>query len=93
MRGDAGGEGEVPWCSASDLAEYAFCPRAFYFRHHPPDAGIAAGSQRSRDAGHRYHVQRAVGVRNREDRGGAWAAAAVVAVLLLAVAIYLGWAG
>ena len=34
------------WVSATDLAEYAYCPRAWYYRHHPPPEGPAPGSDR-----------------------------------------------
>lgn len=44
-------EEPLPWLSVSDLAEYAYCPRAQWYRHHPPDGPTSAASERSAAAG------------------------------------------
>jgi hypothetical protein len=69
------------WSSASELAEYSFCPRAhFYHRQGEPPATRASA------AGVRYHAT-ALGSERWRDRhaGAAWAAVAV-GLLLLALA-------
>ncbi|MCI4352096.1 MAG: hypothetical protein L3K14_01720 [Thermoplasmata archaeon] len=43
------------WVTASDLAEYAFCPRAYWYRGHPPPEGPAPSSRAAQAAGERYH--------------------------------------
>ncbi len=71
------------WASASDLSEYAYCPRAWYYRKHPPNAAIPAGARRASDAGVRYHRSTLAAEERRERHVAAYVAAAVVALLLV----------
>ena len=81
------------WATASDLAEFAFCPRAHYYRHHPTEARVAPGALRSADLGREYHELRALRVAERDAHVGRWAAAVLVAILILAVVAWIGgWA-
>ena len=58
--------------TASDLAEYAFCPRAHWYRLHPPAGGAAVSSELARRSGDRFHA-RVLTARTRRDRWtGLW---------------------
>ena len=88
--------GSIPssgrWISASELAEYAYCPRSWWYHRHPPD-GADMGSRPERDRGTAFHVRSLGATRRREDRAGgfAWIAAGSAALILLAlVVLYLG---
>ncbi|MCI4320829.1 MAG: hypothetical protein L3K18_04245 [Thermoplasmata archaeon] len=77
--------------SASDLAEYAFCPRALYYRRHPDGRSVASDAPARERAGVAYHTRT-----TRSDRN--WAEASplpyvgllVLGLGLLALAA-LGW--
>lgn len=73
------------WVSASDLAEYAYCPRAWYYRGHPPPHGPTRSSQRSARAGDRYHRSTLRDEEFREGHLGAY-----VVAILLGLALLLG---
>lgn len=75
----------------SDLAEYAYCPRAHYYRHHPPPEGRTAESTAGSRAGERYHRRVLSAERRRAERGKAYWAGALVGVALLAGGI-AAWA-
>ncbi len=68
------------WTSASELAEYAYCPRAWWYRAHPPLEGPTQESRRSAQAGARYH-DRALSTERRRDRHRL-AAAGLLAIAL-----------
>jgi CRISPR/Cas system-associated exonuclease Cas4 (RecB family) len=53
--------------TASDLAEYAYCPRAYWYRAHPPPEGPAPASVRARVEGGRFHA-RALTARYRREQ-------------------------
>jgi len=82
---------EVPWVSVSDLAEYAFCPRAHWYRGHPTGAAPEPAADRRAEAGTAYHRRELSRVRARESRGAGWAIAAAAIGILLLAAILLGW--
>lgn len=71
--------------SATDLAEYAYCPRAHYYREHPPAGGSGRRAQRRADAGRRYHARELGAERRRAEHGAAYWGA-----LLLGTALFLG---
>jgi hypothetical protein len=73
---------EESWASASDLADYAYCPRSHWYRHHPPAEGPSSFSQRSARGGIRYHERVLTAERHRAERGGTY-----WAVLLLGLAL------
>ena len=62
-----------PWVSASELAEYAYCPRAWYYRSHPPPGGRTAAGRRSAAAGEAYHGRTLDAEWARERSGAAYA--------------------
>jgi CRISPR/Cas system-associated exonuclease Cas4 (RecB family) len=68
--------------SATDLAEYAYCPRAWYYREHPPARGPTRASQRRAVAGERYHARELGAERRREEHGGAYWAVLLAGILL-----------
>ncbi len=81
---------EAPWLSASDLSEYTFCPRAYYYRHHPPASGPTLASEREARLGERRHQRALNSVRHRETR--AWVWLGLLAFSLLGVTIVVaGW--
>ncbi|MCI4331552.1 MAG: hypothetical protein L3K19_06875 [Thermoplasmata archaeon] len=81
---------DAGWCTASDLAEYAYCPRAHFYRHHPPPGGIDPESARSQHVGTRYHARRSMAMETREQHAGRWIAALALAIGLLWLAVYWG---
>ncbi len=71
------------WASASDLADYAYCPRAHWYHDHPPERGPNRAARQRTEDGQRYHARELAGERRRAEHGGAYWAALVVGVLLL----------
>lgn len=81
------------WVSASDLAEYAYCPRAHYYQHHPPEGGSDSELERRSLDGAGYHERVARRVERTERLGkAAWIMMALGGVLLLIVILSL-WVG
>jgi hypothetical protein len=64
--------GVPPYVSASDLADYAYCPRSHWYRYHPPPGGPAPDSVRSAAAGTRVHGRQLGGERRRAEHGVAY---------------------
>ncbi|MHB1866233.1 MAG: hypothetical protein ACYCPU_01860 [Thermoplasmata archaeon] len=79
-------EPETPYASASDLAEYAYCERAHYYRS--IGAPVAPGSSARGPAGQRHHARRLGAEARRESRGALY-----VGLLLLGLAALIGGAG
>ncbi len=78
------------WSSPSDLADYAYCPRSHFYRHHPPPVGPSAASGARRRAGRVYHRRTLAAERRRADRAGAyWAGVAVGVVLVVAGVLWV----
>jgi hypothetical protein len=72
-----------PWVSATDLADYTFCPRSHYYHDHPPEGGPTRASERRAHGGERYH-QRVLGAeRRREEHAGAYWVALALGMLLV----------
>jgi CRISPR/Cas system-associated exonuclease Cas4 (RecB family) len=62
-----------PFVSASDLGDYAYCPRSQWYRHHPPPGGPSNEATRHSAAGTRAHAHQLAGERNRaEGRAYYW---------------------
>ncbi|MCI4343551.1 MAG: CRISPR-associated protein Cas4 [Thermoplasmata archaeon] len=81
--------GGAPYVSASDLADYAYCPRSYWYRHHPPPGGPSRDAVRSSTAGTRSHERQLGGERRRAEFGGwYWL---LVAVGLLAMVGGILW--
>jgi len=77
------GSGERDWASATDLAEYSYCPRAWYYRTHEPEVPVSATARRASEAGERYHRSTLADEERREEHGAAYAAALILALLLV----------
>ncbi len=73
------------WVTVGDVSEYAYCPRAHWYRHHPPPDGPAAEAVASAERGTAFH-HRELAARARVERraGVGWA------VLLLGLALLVG---
>ncbi|MCI4335736.1 MAG: hypothetical protein L3K17_00855 [Thermoplasmata archaeon] len=80
------------WISASELADYAYCPRSWWYRDHPPVRGPAPESRRRAREGEIYHHHVLAAERHRDAWAGAIAAAAMVAVAVLAFLLLFGGA-
>ena len=65
------------WVTVSELAEYTYCPRAWWYRAHPPADGVDPVDEARRDRGSRYHAG-TLGAIERRDR---WATAFVLVFL------------
>jgi CRISPR/Cas system-associated exonuclease Cas4 (RecB family) len=62
-------EPEGRWTSPSDLADYAYCPRSHWYRHHPPAQRLAPAVIERARAGVRYHDRALAAERRRAERG------------------------
>ncbi|MCI4373222.1 MAG: hypothetical protein L3K02_06220 [Thermoplasmata archaeon] len=81
--------GDTPFVTASDLADYAYCPRSYWYRHHPPPGGPSDASERSSARGIHSHARQLGGELRRAERGGwYWAG---VALGILAVVGGIVW--
>jgi hypothetical protein len=81
---------ERPWVSASDLADYTFCPRSHWYHEHPPAEGATRSSQRRASAGTRYHGRTLAAERRRAEHGGAyWAGLGLGLVLVLGGVLWI----
>ncbi len=80
-------EREPGWTSPSDLADYAYCPRSHWYRHHPPASGPSAYSVARGRSGTRYHSRRLSAERHRAERGAAYWAGVIVGVSLVALGV------
>jgi CRISPR/Cas system-associated exonuclease Cas4 (RecB family) len=77
--------------TASDLAEYAYCPRAYWYREHPPPEGPAPLSLVARAGGERFH-SRTLSARSRRERWSTlwWVLVAAGLLLLLGAIVQVG---
>jgi CRISPR/Cas system-associated exonuclease Cas4 (RecB family) len=82
-------ESSGEWLSASDLAEYAYCPRAAWYRRHPPRGVDLTEPARGESYGERFH-ERTLRADEQRDRSAAgyWALL-IVAILLIVGAVWL----
>lgn len=72
-----------PTTTPSDLAEYAFCPRARYYRHRYGAPAPTASAER----GIRYHAVELAGVRRREKGRTAYVLVALAGVALVVLGL------
>lgn len=72
------------WTSPSDLADYAYCPRSHWYRHHPPEHGPTPASRARSRFGVRYHRRTLLAEERRERHGAAYWWALVLGLGLLA---------
>lgn len=71
------------WTSASDLADYAYCPRSHWYHEHPPPGGESSDALARASQGRRYHARTIGGELRRARHTGAYWAALFVGLLLL----------
>jgi hypothetical protein len=74
--------GSGSWASASDLADYTYCPRSHWYHDHPPDGAPNRSARDREEAGRRYHARALSGERRRAEHGGAYWAALALGLLL-----------
>ena len=78
-------EGEPPWTTPSELAEYTFCPRAHFYRRQgnsPPSPAASSGVA--------YHQRRLASERWRDEhRSAPWLAVLAGAVLCVLALLVL----
>jgi CRISPR/Cas system-associated exonuclease Cas4 (RecB family) len=69
------------YVSASDLADYAYCPRSYWYRYHPPPGGPSEDGMRRSEAGTQAHRRQLGGERRRAGHGGLYWVLAALGVL------------
>jgi CRISPR/Cas system-associated exonuclease Cas4 (RecB family) len=74
---------EGSWTSASELADYAFCPRAHWYHDHPPPEGPSSAARARSAAGTRFHATTLSAERHHAEHGGAYWAGLLIGVALL----------
>ncbi|MGC2788957.1 MAG: hypothetical protein WA547_02720 [Thermoplasmata archaeon] len=81
---------DASWASASDLADYEYCPRAHWYHDHPPRGGPTPDARDRATAGTRYHSRVLGAERRREELGGGyWIVLAVGALLAVGGAAWV----
>ena len=78
------------WVTVSELAEYAYCPRAWWYRDHPPPEGRTGASLRSADRGRARH-EKVLGAVAARDRRAGWYVAALGAALVVLAGGVAAW--
>ena len=82
-------ERERPWLSASDLAEYAYCPRALYYRRQHTEAPDPPAAR----SGRVYHQRSLRAEHRRAAYAGAYWALLLVGLALVVIALLGGRLG
>jgi hypothetical protein len=78
------------WASASEIADYAYCPRSHWYHDHPPDGGLRRAARARAEVGERFHARELGGERRRAEHGGAyWAALALGIVIVLGAFVWI----
>ena len=72
-----------PWVTATDLADYSYCPRSHWYHDHPPAGGPTRDFRERADAGTRYHHRVLGAERRRAEHGAAYWATLALGVLLV----------
>ncbi|MGD1098908.1 MAG: hypothetical protein ABR888_00980 [Thermoplasmata archaeon] len=76
------------WTTPSDLADYVYCPRSHWYRHHPPPEGPSRSSERSALGGVRYHDRVLTAERHLAERGGSYWGVLLLGVALAALGVW-----
>ena len=77
--------------SASELAEYVYCPRAHYYRLQPEGRPVAPGALARERSGVEYHTRRTSADRRWAEASPLpWVGALLAGIVLLGVVV-LGW--
>jgi CRISPR/Cas system-associated exonuclease Cas4 (RecB family) len=74
---------ERSWTSASEIADYAFCPRSHWYHEHPPAEGPSSAHLARAAAGTRFHATTLAAERRHAEHGGAYWVGLLVGVVLL----------
>ncbi len=84
------GRDDPDWVGAAEIAEYAYCPRAFWYSRHRPDAIPPPRSARSQSRGEAFHAREGrAQLRERPASSATGWALLLVALLLLAGLLFL----
>ncbi|HEV2448797.1 MAG TPA: hypothetical protein VGU43_00090 [Thermoplasmata archaeon] len=75
-----------PWVGAAELGEYAYCPRAWYYRANPPTEAPDPGAVSREKFGRAYHTRE---LSREAARERSIAALVAAALLLLALGVVL----
>jgi CRISPR/Cas system-associated exonuclease Cas4 (RecB family) len=75
------------WTSPSDLADYAYCPRSHWYRHHPPPRGPSSSSVSRSALGEAYHARTLSAELRRDEHRSAYWVAVLIGVLLAALGV------
>jgi CRISPR/Cas system-associated exonuclease Cas4 (RecB family) len=79
------------YLSASEIGDYAYCPRSFWYRRHPPPVGRSAASRQSSEAGTKYHAAHLRAERHRAGRQQIWRTVLVIAAIVAVAALAGGY--
>lgn len=73
-----------PWVSASDLAEYAYCPRSHWYSTHPEEVPVGTPVDPRARRGQRYHQRTLAAERDHDRHVGRYIALLLIGLALLA---------
>lgn len=83
--------GPGTWSSPSDLAEWAYCPRAHFYRHRTPPGTTNAVVRARRRRGIVYHARALGAERRRAEHARAYALAVGLGLALVALGVVVLW--
>lgn len=78
-----------PWVSASDLAEYAYCPRAHYYSTHPDVTGGTGRPGPRARAGVLYHRRTLSTEKRHDEHARLYVGLLLAGIALVAVTVLL----
>jgi hypothetical protein len=81
-------ESQGAWVSASDLAEYAYCPRSYYYSTHPDAIEGGHRPDPSARRGVRYHQRTLSAERSHDQHLGLYVGLLLLGLALLALSIF-----
>ena len=82
-----GAGGSEEWTSPSDLADYAYCPRSHWYRHHPPVREPTRSARASSSYGERYHERVLTAELARAERSSSYWVWVLVGLALAAIGV------
>lgn len=82
-------DSQGPWVSASDLAEYAYCPRSHYYSLHTEAVGGRIAPDPRARAGVRYHQRTLSAERDHDRHIGAYLALLLVGLVVVGASLVL----
>ena len=75
------------WVSASELGEYAYCPRSHWYSQNNPEPTSSAEELRARESGDRFHARELSRSVRLADRRGAYVAVLLAALVFVGIAL------